>query len=361
MKEQSSQKIVIVGAGVIGATAAYHLQAGGAAVTVIDAGGLNASKTSFGWVNASFFLDHHHFALRTQGIAAYHRLSKDVTIPISWCGSLNWEFEGDTFDAFANELDSLDYPSERLKADDIRKLEPALTAPPDRAIRFPTEAAIEADGMADALLAAATRNGARVIRGVTVDGILQSGGRATGVSTTVGPIAADQVLVAGGVGCEALLKTVGIRIPMLRRPALLLRTQPISQSLNHILVTGIGEIRQLPDGSILMPTAVNHQASDAETVGVPDVEADVALERLRAVLPGLYLEWSEVALAHRPVPGDNYPAVGAVGEGLYMATLHSGVTLAAIMGELIASEMMNGPSAETESWLEPYRPTRFAK
>ena len=49
-------KVIVVGAGIVGASIAYHLAAAGAAVTVLDAGavGAGASAKSFGWINASF-------------------------------------------------------------------------------------------------------------------------------------------------------------------------------------------------------------------------------------------------------------------------------------------------------------------
>ncbi len=49
------RQIIVVGAGIIGAAAAYNLQKSGAQVTIIDAGGANATSASFGWINASFF------------------------------------------------------------------------------------------------------------------------------------------------------------------------------------------------------------------------------------------------------------------------------------------------------------------
>ncbi|MCI5040779.1 MAG: hypothetical protein MRY81_13975 [Donghicola eburneus] len=69
------------------------------------------------------------------------------------------------------------------------------------------------------------------------------------------------------------------------------------------------------------------------------------------------LRWSMVALASRPVPADGLPCVGAVGpEGLYLAVMHSGATLAAGIGEALAAEILEGKAAEL---LDPFRPARF--
>ncbi|MEM8981324.1 MAG: FAD-dependent oxidoreductase, partial [Pseudomonadota bacterium] len=56
--------IIIVGAGVIGACVAYHLARAGARVTVVDADSAGATAASFGWINASYFLNEDHYHLR---------------------------------------------------------------------------------------------------------------------------------------------------------------------------------------------------------------------------------------------------------------------------------------------------------
>ena len=65
-------KVVIVGGGIIGAALARYLVGQGADVLVINAGG-GATAASFGWVNASFYLNEDRFRLRAEGIAAWRR------------------------------------------------------------------------------------------------------------------------------------------------------------------------------------------------------------------------------------------------------------------------------------------------
>jgi glycine/D-amino acid oxidase-like deaminating enzyme len=74
------EKIVIIGAGLIGATLAFQLARSGRAVTVVEAGlpAQAASGRSFGWINASFALSEAHFALRVAGMAAHERLARAV-------------------------------------------------------------------------------------------------------------------------------------------------------------------------------------------------------------------------------------------------------------------------------------------
>jgi glycine/D-amino acid oxidase-like deaminating enzyme len=143
---------------------------------------------------------------------------------------------------------------------------------------------------------------------------------------------------------------------MLPRPGVICRSAPVARLMHHVLVSPAGEIRQDATGRIVMPAAAAHQSDTAETVAdLPAALAAAALERARIWLPALP-DWAEVTLAERPVPGDGLPVIGAVGQGAYVAVLHSGVTLAAITGELAAQEILTGTPA---ALLAPYRPARF--
>ena len=245
----AKQKIIIVGAGIIGAIAAFELQSAGADVLVLDAGGARATDASFGWVNASFFETPEYFALRVEGINAYRRLQKRIDVPISWNGGLCWEFSGDKFDEHFNSLDQQGYPCRILNRKEITALEPILSHPPERAIHFSSEAAVESSELTQRLLCAAQSLGARVAGGFRVTGFTQRGDAVCGVSTAEGDFAADQVLLATGTGTQDLLATLDIALPMLHRPGVIFQTNAVRPVLNHVCVAPIGEFRQLPMGA----------------------------------------------------------------------------------------------------------------
>ena len=65
-----AKRVLIVGAGVIGASIAWHLARAGAEVTVLDggaAGGL-ATRTSWAWINASWGNPEPYFHLRERAM-----------------------------------------------------------------------------------------------------------------------------------------------------------------------------------------------------------------------------------------------------------------------------------------------------
>ena len=358
-----AQNIVIGGGGIIGAMAAYHLAKQGAQITVVDAGNARATDASFGWINSSFFADDAHFNLRTEGIAAYKRLAKTLDVPVTTQGSLVWEGEGAVFDTQLAKLNRLGANVQVIGRKEFSALEPAVGQPPERAMLFPSESAVDCSALIVLLMAAASASGARVLSGISVDGVTQYGDQVTGITTSIGAIPADQVIVATGVGTEALLARLGLSLPMLKRPGLMMRTRPIAQTIRHILASPSQELRQIPCGAILAPVSAGHQGdTSSEITTLPNVLADAAINRLRTMLPDANLEWDQVILADRPMPQDGMPAVGALGPaGLYVATMHSGITLGAIMGELIATEVLDRASNKNTDLLAPYRPQRFEK
>lgn len=355
-----AQKIAIVGAGLIGAALAFQLSRRGADVTVIDAGlpGQAASGRSFGWLNASFFADEAHFRLRLAGLEAWRRLKADVPeLALRWPGALWWEEQGEALHAMHRKLGALEYPVAHVSGDEIAKRLPDLASVPEEALLFPSEGAAETGEVVAQLLRGAQARGARVIAGLRAENIEEASGRVSGLRTNCGLITADQVVVCAGTGAADLLSPMGLKLPMLSRPGVMLQSRPLPAFMDQILATPHLEIRQDINGRLLFPTSPGHQGDSSEVVPdllplITDVEA-----RLQALFPDLRPEWEQAFVSARPVPGDGMPAVGAIGpKGLTVAVMHSGATLAAIIAEIVAEEMHDDLRAPM---LKPYRPERF--
>jgi len=354
-------KVAIVGAGIIGAAIARDLARAGAEVTLFegDRPATQASGRSFGWINASYFANEDHFRLRAAGMVAFHRLTAHhPKMAVRWPGCLWWEEQGDALDQMSDKLENLGYPVEKLTQKTIRTRVPHLASAPEKALFFPAEGAAETGQLTRQLLDVACDAGARLVTGCKVNAITEIGGRVRGVECDLGRMAADFVVVAAGNGSAALMQRQGVLLPMLRRPGALMYTRPVPPVLPHIMVSPELEFRQDPSGRILAPYSASHQADNSEHLAsMPATMAEDTITRLRRLLPDIDLIWDSITVAMRPVPGDGLPAVGACGpDGLYLATMHSGITLAALMGELVSREILNG---ETEPLLAPFRPERF--
>lgn len=97
----------------------------------------------------------------------------------------------------------------------------------------------------------------------------------------------------------------------------------------------------------------------------PGMDAQVTASELFAVLKaslrggdGLTLDFHTVG--YRPTPIDGFPIIGrAEGmDGVYVAVMHSGITLAPAVGLFAAREILDG---ERDPLLAPYGLARFAQ
>lgn len=356
--------ILIIGAGLIGAGLAHHLTRQGAKVTLLETGlqpAAQASGRSFGWINANYALNEAHHHLRVAGMAAHHRLAVELGAERAqalwqWPGCIWWEEEAG-LEEMAAEMERLSYPVQLLSQAQIAAREPRLVAPPRQALFFPSEGVTDPAALARALLEEAAAGGARLIFGLGALQLLTRNGMVCGARTAVGDFEADQVILAAGTGAAALLAGVGFDLPMLQRPGLILTTRPQPPVLNHVLALPGQDLRQDPSGRFIAPLAARHQSDDGEVLpDHPQPMLAEALTRLNGLFHEVSLQAEHLALAYRPVPGDGLPVVGEVQPGLWLAVLHSGVTLGAFVAETLAAEVLG---QSQDPLLATFRPARF--
>ncbi len=351
-------RILIIGAGIIGAALAHRLACLGVQVTVVEgiAPAAMATGRSFGWINASFHLSPEHYRLRLAAMAAHRALAAELDLPQAAQGCLWFEEEGVGFDRLHADLTALGYPCQALSRADVARMEPALTNPPERALFFPTESALDPAALTKALLSAASAKGATVLSGLPVRALTTANGRVTGIDTPSGRIEADHTILATGTGTPALLKPLGLTFPMLHRPGAIFRSQPLPPLLTHIFVSPRLEVRQDAQGRLLAPTAAAHQGDTSTALPPPETLIQETLTHLQALLPQTAIRPDCLRMAERPVPGDGLPAIGQVLPGLSMAVMHSGATLAPEAANLLAAEVTGQGDQPA---LAPFRPARF--
>jgi glycine/D-amino acid oxidase-like deaminating enzyme len=348
---------LIIGAGITGAAIAFQLSRRGDTVIIVSThaeGGL-ASAASFGWLNASYFLNHPHYHLRHEGLAAHRRLTEALhVLPTTWQGCLWYESTGSAQDETAADLAALGYRVERLTRAQVAERLPALGPVPDSALFFPEEGVADPAILARALIQA---SGAQVIR-ASVQSLTVVAGRVTGVVTDIGPLTADRVILATGTGTPTLLDPLGYTLAMLKRPGLTLTTNALPPVCPVVLATPDQEVRQDANGHLHAPASAGHQGDNAESLGSFPVVINAILQRLRVLFPGQDIHFARQAMAMRPVPGDGLPVVGqGPFTGLWIAVMHSAATLAPVVAELLAAEMSGDPPS---ALLTDFRPARFA-
>ncbi len=360
-----SGPILVIGAGIIGASIAYHLSARGAQVTVLDQGlpATGASGSSFGWINANFVETPEYFRLRRAAIDAYGALEAaiDLSDIVRWTGCLWWEDEGKAMDAHLATLEAHGYEAKKVTAVQIAELEPALIAPPEAAVLSRIEGAADGARLTRKLLQEAARLGAQILPGCMVKELTLSGGRVTGAETEIGRISAAWVVIGAGVGTTALLEQAGVTLPVVRKTGAMLQTLPTAKCLNHVIMSPDVHAHQLSDGSLLIGEIFSGGAPSQMLCDDPNGFARDILARLERRVPALgQLTLAECRIGQRPVPADGFPAIGAIPSlgNAYVAVMHSGVTLAALVGQLAAKELLDGANCPQ---LSDFRPSRFGQ
>ncbi len=358
------QRIVVVGAGVVGSSLAFRLAQAGQMVTLIDRGepGWGTTGSSFAWTNANTKTPEDYFALNVAGMRAWLDLRDELgeTPWFSEGGNLVW-VTGDAgeLEARIARLRSWGYPAEWLSRAEAAELEPALRIEDEveQAAYFPSESWVDGPGMTRAMVDEARKHGAATRFASQVTAIERDGGRVSGVRLAGGEsIAADLVVNCAGSGADVIARLAGRNLPLAPTRGLIVRASHAGGQVGRVVHTPRVHLR--PDGDLLM---LHHGDADAG-IERGDSPAEWAAELLRraagyapALASARVSRWS---IGVRPIPADGRTSAGLVSaiSGYAEVVTHSGVTLGPLLATLVARQIVDG---ETDPLLAPFSPDRF--
>ena len=370
-----SKHVVVVGAGIVGASIAFRVASRGVRVTLIDRDqpGFGASSHSFAWINAGAKEPVGYHNLNRRSLEMWPRFADALgeDVGLRWGGKVAWEVEPEAASSLVarvEQLQSWGYPSRLVSREELQGLEPALQIGACAAADYnENEGQVEPQMVVDACVYRLRELESSILTGVEVTGLRRdSNNRVGSVQTTAGDIEADVVVVAAGTATTAVAALAGVSVPQAESPGVVIRTSPMPPLLHNVPVVyappledGRREIhlRQCPDGRFMIGEGDQESLAEDDT----QAHADDLLARACQHLPGLKgASAIPVPVGWRPMPLDGYPVMGFAPEApnLYVALTHSGVTLAPALSQLAALEICDG--ARADGVLGPYRPERFA-
>ncbi len=379
---QRSADVVVIGAGVIGASIAFHLGRHGIRALVIEQS--DPAAGSSGACDGLVFMQskkpglHLKLALasRTGFLALAERLGEAIEYR-SRGGMLLVESAAElsAMRDFVEAQRRSGLAVELIDGAEARRREPCLSERVIAATYSPLDGQVNPYALTFAFLKAAREAGARLLTGAAVTAVHTDAGRVRGVATTEGRISTPIVVNATGALAAEVGRMVGLKVPILPRRGQILVTAAIPPLLRHGLISaqyvaakfnpelaaagGMGfSLEQAESGNILIGSTREFVGFDRRTTvdGIRTIA-----RRIAPVIPAL----AQVPVIRsfgglRPYTPDGLPILGPVAgiEGFVMAAGHEGdgIALSPITGALIADWIATG---RAQFPLEDFRLERF--
>jgi sarcosine oxidase subunit beta len=364
MQRGTTTEVVVIGAGVQGASLAFHLARQGVRTTVLDrADVVNATGRSSGMVRMHYDLPE-NVALAWRSLETFRSWGEIVG---GHCGFTRTGF----LQLVPPELNaqlaanvalqqSLGISTQLVAPAEVATLAPEMRIDDiELAAYEPDSGYADPSSAAASLLAAARACGASV-RHAEVTAILTTGGRVSGVRTTDGDIGADAVVLAAGAWSAQIAGTMSLDLPIrawVHDVAYVLRPRQFAPFPAFIDFGRAMYVRPEGEHLVLVGLEDGNPVLDApdEVRRGADGFTERAVERAAGRLPGL----AEGGLhsAQYGVDGitpDQQPIIGPAApygpEGLWLDTGFSGTGFktAPAVGESLARMLLDGADASPE-------------
>ncbi len=392
--------VIVVGGGIIGAACARELAGAGASVTLLEKDELaaGASGRNLGYLDTS--KDPVLAPLARAGLAVYGEAVDRAPFPVfldgAPLGTLAVTLDEDEVDdlaAWVASATAVGVEVEAVEGPALRELEPELSPGVLEAWLLHEGRRVDPTALTVCLAAEAGRNGASVRHHTPARRLIARDDRVVGVMTDDGPVPGDIVVLAAGPWSAALVRPLGLALPITGARGWLVQAMPGRPLVRHWIQSGArrllagneavaarepppntvamgafveaAETRDLspmiqpaPDGSVVAGSS-REPALAADAFGL-DVPRSVARQAIRLV-PALadapiVATWSGV----RPLSPDERPLIGRVTDGLVLASGHGseGVILGAGTAQLVRSIVLGEAPPFDPS---PFDPLRFER
>ncbi|MBO0980763.1 FAD-binding oxidoreductase [Microbacterium sp. SD291] len=367
-------RVVVIGAGIIGAACALELAERGADVVVVDRTGVAAETSSR--CEGNLLVSDKEPGPEADLAIASNVLWRDLAARLDADrppGQPATEFEAKggivvafpggegALESFAAAQRGIGIRADPLDAAALRAAEPHLAPDVALAMHYPDDAQLQPSTATQALLATALRLGA-TLRIAEVTGAVMRDGRLRGIDTDAGIIEADAVVNCAGPWSGEVAARLGARLDIRPRRGVILVTAPMPQRVFHkvydsdyVGAVGSGDaalqtstvVESTPGGTVLIGSSRERVGFDEHPGVAPSIEIAAKAIRLFPFLAQTTLLRSYFGF--RPYAPDHLPVIGAdpAVDGLFHATGHegAGIGLAPATASLISHAVLGAATA----------------
>ena len=368
--------VIVIGAGVQGASLAFHLASRGTSVIVLErstvaAGATGRSsglvrlhydlmaETRLAWVSFPYFRD---WAERVGGECGFTKTGFLWIEPASG---------GDRLRSNVADHRALGIETSVVDAAEMRRIAPGLAVEDDEVAAYePGSGYADPFGTTSGFMRAARDRGAKLVQGAVVTAITVDGGRVTGVETSRGSFSAPVVVNAAGAWAGGVAALAGLEIPVtvwrhdtgyLGVPTDVARPIPV-------VIDGAHQMYFRPEGAELVLIGLEDHSGiggspDRDTSEADPDFSERATERIIRRVPGL-IEGTFRA-SHSGQDGltpDQRPILGPAGpEGFYLDCGHSGTGFktAPAVGLAMSELILDGAASSVD--VTPFAFERFVE
>lgn len=369
--------VIIVGAGVQGASLAFHLARRGASVLIIERASVGGEATGR---SSGFVRMHYDLEIEARLAWASYPYFRDWEEVVGHgdCGFVRTGFVQLVAGELAGHLranvamhEALGIPTSVIGPSEFAAIVPgARTDDVVAAAHEPESGYADPTGTAAGFVAAARTSGARLVHGCRATAVQVDGDRVRGIDTDRGSFAAPVVVDAAGAWAAPLAASAGVDVPVQawRHDTAYFGLPADRDARFPIVIDDMNSVYFRPEGSTLMLVGLETEnevggSPDRPLRGVSEHAVEQMIERVCRRLP--WMTAGTFRTAHGGQDGitpDQRPIIGPAGpDGFHLLCGFSGTGFktAPAIGRALAERILDGtwPSVD----LSPFSLERFAE